>query len=70
MAFGMSSYEGVLKKITPAGHEHGRIAAIVTASLVQHVIANKLGAVYAAETGFKLRSSGKEPSQAVFRSSL
>lgn len=48
---------GMLKKMTPAEHEHGRIAAIVTASLVQHVTANELGAVYAAETGFKLASN-------------
>jgi Uma2 family endonuclease len=46
---------GELRKITPAGQRHGKIAATITASLVQHVIANKLGAVYAAETGFQLR---------------
>ncbi len=42
--------------MTPAGNEHGKIAALVTASLVQHVLANQLGSVYAAETGFRLAS--------------
>jgi Uma2 family endonuclease len=45
---------GELKKMAPAGHRHGRIAANITGSLIQYVIRNNLGAVYAAETGFKL----------------
>lgn len=45
---------GELRKMTPAGNEHGRIAALLTVSLGQHVLANKLGSVYAAETGFKI----------------
>ena len=45
---------GELRKMTPAGQRHGRIAAIITGSLIQHVSANKLGVVYAAETGFQL----------------
>lgn len=40
--------------MAPAGHEHGHIAAEVAVSLGVHVRANKLGRVYAAETGFKL----------------
>ncbi len=48
--------KGELIKMSPAGHKHGRIAATFTSLLVQHVRANKLGAVYAAETGFLLSS--------------
>ena len=47
---------GELRKMTPAGNEHGRIAALLTISLGQHVLANRLGAIYAAETGFRLAS--------------
>jgi Uma2 family endonuclease len=47
---------GELRKMTPAGHQHGRIAINVTTPLDQHVRANNLGIVYAAETGFKLAS--------------
>jgi len=47
---------GELRKMAPAGHEHGSIAALFTVSLGQHVLANGLGRVYAAETGFKLAS--------------
>jgi len=38
--------------MSPSGNKHGRIAANITISLGPHVIANQLGAVYAAETGF------------------
>ena len=48
--------DGEVRKMTPASNEHGKIAALVTASLVQHVLANRLGSVYAAETGFRLAS--------------
>jgi Uma2 family endonuclease len=47
---------GELTKMSPAGHKHGRIAANITSSLGPHVKANRLGAVYAAETGFWLES--------------
>lgn len=47
---------GELRKMAPAGNEHGEIAAIMTGLLFQHVRAYKLGAIYAAETGFKLAS--------------
>jgi Uma2 family endonuclease len=46
---------GELRKMPPAGHVHGRLTATLTASLGQHVATNRLGAVYAAETGFILR---------------
>lgn len=42
--------------MAPASHEHGRIAINISTPLDQHARANKLGRVYAAETGFKLSS--------------
>ena len=48
---------GELKKMAPAGNEHGALAAIVTGFLIVHVRAHKLGKVYAAETGFKLATN-------------
>ena len=47
---------GELRKMSPAGHKHGRIAMRVATPLDSHVIANKLGVVYAAETGFIISS--------------
>ena len=44
------------RKMTPAGNEHGKIAMSVAWRLAQHVEAHGLGAVYAAETGFRLAS--------------
>ena len=49
--------EGNLREMAPAGHQHGRIAINVSMPLAQHVKANNLGVVYAAETGFKLASN-------------
>ena len=43
---------GELIKMSPAGHQHGRIALNLTGPLFQHVKTYNLGAVYAAETGF------------------
>lgn len=45
---------GELRKMTPAGNVHGRVAMNVGISLGSHVKTHDLGAVYAAETGFKL----------------
>lgn len=45
---------GELRKMSPAGHKHGRIAMKVATPLDTHVSANNLGSVYAAETGFLL----------------
>ncbi len=45
---------GELRQMTPAGNVHGRIAMRFAWPLAQHVEQNQLGAVYAAETGFKL----------------
>ncbi|MGH3147736.1 MAG: Uma2 family endonuclease, partial [Rubrobacter sp.] len=47
---------GELRKMPPAGSEHGYVAINVGTSLKSHVRANELGRVYAAETGFKLAS--------------
>ena len=43
---------GELRKMAPSGHEHGRVAMRFGSRLAQHVDAQNLGVVYAAETGF------------------
>ena len=48
---------GELKKMSPAGQKHGRIIVRLTEPLAKHVRENQLGQVYAAETGFKLKSN-------------
>jgi Uma2 family endonuclease len=47
---------GELRKMAPASHTHGRFEINFAAPLFQHVKANNLGAVYGADTGFKLAS--------------
>ena len=49
--------EGELKKMAPAGNEHGFLAAVFAGLLIAHVRAEKLGKVYAAETGFKISAN-------------
>jgi Uma2 family endonuclease len=49
--------EGVLIKMSPPGFEHGDVALTIGSLLWQHVRANKLGRVVAAETGFKVASA-------------
>lgn len=49
--------KGELRKMSPAGHEHGRVAVRFTWRLAQHVEENGLGIVYAAETGFLIASN-------------
>ncbi len=49
--------DGELKKMSPPGHIHGRITMRLASPLAQHVVERRLGEVYAAETGFKLRSN-------------
>lgn len=44
--------KGRLRMMSPAGGEHGRIALRLGMSLGAHVDKHRLGAVYAAETGF------------------
>jgi Uma2 family endonuclease len=48
--------KGELRKMAPAGHEHGRITMNISSPLYYHVHSRKLGIVFAAETGFKLSS--------------
>ncbi|MGB7926372.1 MAG: Uma2 family endonuclease [Pyrinomonadaceae bacterium] len=48
--------KGALIKMSPAGFEHGAIAAALTVLLGQYIKANRLGVYCGAETGFKLAS--------------
>lgn len=45
---------GELREMSPAGSQHGRFAINVSTPLDNHVKANGLGVVYAAETGFRV----------------
>lgn len=47
---------GEVREMTPAGHDHGRIAMRIGARLDRFVEENGLGRVYAAETGFRIAS--------------
>lgn len=47
--------EGELRRMSPAGFEHGHIAMVAGSSLAQFVRQHRLGRVTAAETGFLLR---------------
>ena len=49
--------EGELKKMAPAGSEHGYAALRFGRLLGNYVETSGLGRVYAAETGFKLASN-------------
>ena len=48
---------GELKKMSPSGRQHGKIAIEIGSRLHQYVKTHNLGEVYAAETGFKLASN-------------
>ncbi|WP_119066339.1 Uma2 family endonuclease [Rubrobacter indicoceani] len=48
---------GELRQMNPAGNVHGRIAMSFSWRLARHVEENRLGEVYAAETGFKLTTN-------------
>ena len=48
---------GELKTMSPAGNVHGAVANVLAWSLTNYVMANDLGIVYAAETGFLLESA-------------
>ena len=48
---------GELRRMNPAGNVHGRVAMNVGISLGSYVKTHDLGAVYAAETGFKLSTN-------------
>jgi len=43
---------GELRTMSPFGEEHGGIVAVFTAYLTMYVLAQRLGRVFAAETGF------------------
>jgi Uma2 family endonuclease len=49
--------KGELRMAPPPGSEHGEVTMNLAGPLYQHVKNNKLGVVYAAETGFKLESN-------------
>lgn len=46
--------KGEIRKMAPAGSEHGRIAVKLTVSLGHFVETHDLGVVFAAETGFRI----------------
>lgn len=48
--------KGELRKMPPAGNEHGYRASELSSELRNYVKANGLGRVYAAETGFMIHS--------------
>src|SRR5882724_1822475 len=48
--------KGELRRMAPAGDDHGYVAMNFGSLLTVHVKANNLGRVYAAETGFRLAS--------------
>jgi Uma2 family endonuclease len=48
---------GELRQMSPAGNVHGRVAMNFGILLGSHVRAHDLGAVYAAETGFRLATN-------------
>ena len=47
--------KGELRRMSPAGQEHGAVAADMLVALAQFVRQHSLGRVYGAETGFLLR---------------
>jgi Uma2 family endonuclease len=46
--------EGEIRKMSPAGIEHGLVGGQLAGLLSQHVILNKLGGILTAEPGFRL----------------
>jgi Uma2 family endonuclease len=49
--------KGELRKMAPAGSEHGILIVKLTWRLAQHVERHGLGVVFAAETGFRIESA-------------
>lgn len=45
---------GVVRMMSPAGSEHGKVAARILVRLASHVEEHDLGEVFAAETGFRI----------------
>ena len=50
--------QGELRKMSPSGSEHSRIALLIGGSLLAHVTKHRLGAVFGADAGFLL---GRDP---------
>jgi Uma2 family endonuclease len=48
---------GELRRMSPAGDEHGRVGMELAIALGSHVKKNKLGKLYLAETGFLIHTS-------------
>jgi Uma2 family endonuclease len=48
--------KGVLRRMSPAGSEHGATIVNITVLLAQYVRTKKLGVCFGAETGFKIAS--------------
>jgi Uma2 family endonuclease len=49
--------EGKLRRMSPAGDEHGRVGMELAIALGSHVKQNKLGKLYLAETGFLIHTN-------------
>ena len=49
--------EGELRRMSPAGDEHGRVGMELAIPLGSHVKQNKLGKLYLAETGFLIKTN-------------
>jgi Uma2 family endonuclease len=45
---------GELRQLAPAGNEHGEVTVRITWRLAQYAETNRLGVVFAAETGFRI----------------
>jgi Uma2 family endonuclease len=45
---------GELRKMSPSGARHGRVAAEIVGSLVAHMKRQRTGAIYSSETGFRI----------------
>ncbi|MDX6382635.1 MAG: hypothetical protein QOK48_208 [Blastocatellia bacterium] len=49
--------EGELRRMSPAGDEHGRVGMELAVPLGSHIKKNKLGKLYLAETGFLIKTN-------------
>jgi len=49
--------EGALRRMSPAGDEHGQVGMELAIPLGSHVKKNKLGKLYLAETGFLIKTN-------------
>lgn len=45
---------GELRKMSPSGARHGRVAAEIVGSLIAHMKQRRIGAVYSSATGFRI----------------